>query len=375
MTALLGRKTSPIGLDIGSNCIKMLQLEPTKSGLFAVASGYYHFPANLDQDDPQRRDLAVQAVRKLLKEKHFRGRKVISAMPDRDVIIRTVRLAQLSGERLAETIRYEAAEKFPFDIDSARLQCLPAGRIHQGSEVRNEVIVLAVQNESIDRHVELLSRMSLEPVGIDTGPTALFRCFERFLLRRDDENEVSLIIDIGAASTKLVIGHGAEVAFVKMINIGSGDIVEAVAERLSISAADASNLCRRTADHTGSEQNEADESKDELAQEVFDAARPILSELCREVSLCLRYHGVMFRGYRPRFLRLTGGEANSPRTAEFFSNAVALPVEPADPFRYTNTSQVDLLGNRRKPAPIWAVSAGLALRGLIKPGEAYGDAA
>ncbi len=375
MARSLGKNFSPIGLDIGSSCVKMLQLEPTTAGLYAVAAGYYNFPGNLEAGDPQRRKLTIQAVKKLLKEKNFHGRKVVSALPDNEVIIRTVRLAQFPAGHIEETVRYEAAEKLPFDVQLARLQCLPAGRVHQGNEVRNEVIVLAVQNESIDQHIELLSEIPLEPVAIDVGPTALFRCFERFLLRREDENEVSFIVDIGAASTKAVISHGAEIAFVKIIKMGTRDVFEAVGNRMGLSAAEASGLWRRTSDSAECEEDLTSDTKGELADEVFDAARPVLSELGREVSLCLRYHGVMFRGYRPELVRLTGGEANSSRMAEFLSSALALPVEPADPFRHTNTAGIDVQGNRRKPAPIWAVSAGLALRGLVKPGKACGDAA
>ena len=91
--------------------------------------------------------------------------------------------------------------------------------------------------------------------------------------------------------------------------------------------------------------------------------------------MCLRYHGVMFRGYRPTTVRLTGGEAESNSTAEFLSKALSLPVELGDPFKYTNTSDVDLNSSRRKPAPSWAVSTGLALRGLIKVSSVNGDAA
>ena len=375
MVSLLGKNLSPIGLDIGSSCVKMLQLEPTKAGLYAVAAGYHNFPGNLEANDPQRREFTIQAVRKLLREKNFRGRRVVSALPDSEVVIRTVRLAQLPGDHMEETVRYEAAEKLPFSMDLARLQCLPAGRIHQGNEVRNEVIVLAVQNELINQHIKLLSEMSLEPVAIDIGPTALFRCFERFLLRREDENEVSFIVDIGAANTKVIIGHGAEIAFVKIIEMGTRSILEAVGERMNISAAEASGLWRRTSDGSEGEEDQTSNANGELADEVFDAARPVLSELGKEISLCLRYHGVMFRGYRPKLVRLTGGGANCPRTTEFLSGASALPVEPADPFRHTNTAGIDVQGNRRKPAPIWAVSAGLALRGMVKPSKACGDAA
>ncbi len=376
MSILLGRKTYPIGLDLGTQCIKMLQLEPTQGSIHVVAAGQYTFPVELDGNSPERAEMAIQAVKKLLKQNPFRGRKVISALPDSEVTVKVVRLSQLSSAQVEQAIWFAAAEKLPFDIQSAQLQYIPAGHIQQGDDIRNEMIVLAARNQDVLDHIGLLSAMSLEPVAIDAGPCALFRGFERFLLRGEDEKEVSFIIDIGAATTKVVIGHGAEVAFVKIIKLGSQDLTAAVADCLGISIADAIKIHRSTGICSNPDENEAtDAAEKEVAREVFNASRAVLSELGREISMCLRYHGVMFRGYRPTAVRLTGGEAHSKSTADFLSKALALPVQSGDPFRYTDTSKVDLNGNRRKPAPSWAVSAGLALRGLIKTKNATGDAA
>ena len=373
---IFGRKTYPIGLDLGSQCIKMVQFESTKAGVRAAAAGRYSFPADADINSPQRRELAIHQVRKLLKENGFRGRKVISALPDSQIAVSIVRLSQTSQAEIERAVWFEAAEKLPFDIQSAQLQYLCAGHIRQAEEIQNEVIVLAAQLQDIQEHIELLSAMGLEPVAIDAGPCALFRGFERFLLRREDEHAVSFIVDIGASCTKVVISHGAELAFVKIIKLGSRDMAQAVAKELRVSLTEAVKLRRRTASAPANAQNQTiDHSEEELVEAVFQASRSVLSELGREISLCLRYHGVTFRGYRPGVVRFTGGESHSQLTVDFLSKALALPVQPGDPFRYTNTSEIDLKSNRRKPAPSWAVSTGLALRGLIKGKSTIGDAA
>ncbi len=238
------------------------------------------------------------------------------------------------------------------------------------------MIVLAAQMQDIQEHIKLLSEMALEPVAIDAGPCALFRGFERFLLRGEDQDQVSFIVDIGAATTKVVVGHGSEIAFVKIIKLGSADILTAVSDGLGISIAEAVEIRRRSDAYPNRQQDQvADAAKQQVAGELFNASRAVLSELAREISMCFRYHGVMFRGYRPTRVRLTGGEAESKSTVEFLSKALALPVELGDPFRYTNTAEVELNSSRRKPAPSWAVSSGLALRGLIKANSVTGDAA
>jgi Tfp pilus assembly PilM family ATPase len=84
---------------------------------------------------------------------------------------------------------------------------------------------------------------------------------------------------------------------------------------------------------------------------------------------------VTFRGFRPKNLKLTGGEAYFQETSDFLSQALSIPVEPGHPLKHMNTSQVDLIGSRRKPGPLWAVSTGLALRGLVNTKKINGAAA
>jgi type IV pilus assembly protein PilM len=364
----------PIGLDLGADSIKMIQLESTRGGLCVRAAGHYSFPPELNYDSPEREELAINAVKQMLKKNGFKGRKVVSALPDNDMVIKTLRLPP-GNEDSEETIMTEAAKKLPFDINSAQVQYLNAGKVQQGDEPFTEIILLAARNEDIQSEIEFLARMSLEPQAIDAGPCALFRGFERFLQRSEDTNEVSLIVDIGAAHTKVTFGHGAELVFIKVINLGSRNISQAVSQNLGLSLPEAAKLRNRLCDNQASTNQEGLDGKDELAQEVLTASWPALTELAREISLCIRYHAVTFRGYRPKNLKLSGGEANFQETCDFLSQALSLPVEPAHPLKFMNTAAVDLVQSRRKPAPVWAVGTGLALRGQLKPQNRKGAAA
>lgn len=375
MKMILNTGTCPIGLDVGSECIKMIQLEPTRGGICVTAAAQYHFPPELGPDDPRRRELAVEAVRRLVKENRFRGRRVVSTIPDSDLAIKAVRLPPGNENNLEQLVRTEVARKLPFDVESAQLQYLDAGKVLQGEDPYREIIVLAAREEDIQGELDLLLEMSLDPIAIDTGPSALFRAAERFLLRREDEDQVSLVVDVGAANTKMVVGHGAEPAFVKIVNIGSRNMTRAVADALKLSVPEAVRLRKIVGSPTDRDDSDTPTCDADLADEVFAASCPVLTELAREISLCLRYHAVTFRGYRPASIRLAGSEADFSAIADFLSKTLGLPVEVAHPFKSMNTSAVELNSNRRRPAPGWTVSVGLALRGLLRRRQAPGEAA
>ena len=50
--------------------------------------------------------------------------------------------------------------------------------MRQGDDLKSELLVFAVDKDSVKGHIEMLEEAGLEPVSIDTVPCALFRSFE-----------------------------------------------------------------------------------------------------------------------------------------------------------------------------------------------------
>src|SRR5213075_3137969 len=101
--------------------------------------------------------------------------------------------------------------------------------------------------------------------------------------------------------------------------------------------------------------------RDPVRQAVFDATRSPMEELGREISLCLRYYSVTFRGFRPTKLRLVGGEACDPQLQTLLNSALVIPVEVGKPLYSVNTSRMKPT-DRRGAMCEWALALGLALR-------------
>jgi hypothetical protein len=96
---------------------------------------------------------------------------------------------------------------------------------------------------------------------------------------------------------------------------------------------------------------------------VLDATRSMISDLAHEVSLCLRYYSVTFRGQRPSKLRLLGGEANDPTIRTAMSQSLTVPIEVYHPFHGITTGQT-LLDTLDGSLGEWGVCFGAALRGV-----------
>jgi type IV pilus assembly protein PilM len=277
-------------------------------------------------------------------------------MPRELVQVKTIRLPSLPESEMRAAIETEARTLFTSAPENLSIRFIPAGEVRQGAEVRQEVIVLAVETAAIEQLLEQFSQAGLIVDSLDFEPSSMYRGIERFVRRKEDENEVSVLVDIGAGQSQVVIGRGRDVTFVKAIDIGGQKISDCVARKLGLSLSEAASLRRRFASTPSTE-------KDPVRQTVLDATRSMISDLAHEVSLCLRYYSVTFRGQRPSKLRLLGGEANDPTIRTAMSQSLAVPVEVYQPFHGITTAhtQIDTLEGSLGE---WGVCFGAALRAV-----------
>ena len=88
-----------------------------------------------------------------------------------------------------------------------------------------------------------------------------------------------------------------------------------------------------------------------------ESVRPALDKLAHELSLCLRYYSVTFRGQPLSQMVLGGGEATDA-LAEWLAARLDLPCEVGNPLRPFDKGPATGRDGQ------WDVAAGLALRDL-----------
>lgn len=358
MFRLSRAQVQPIGVDLGGDSIKMLQLEIVGESLSVVAAARQAMPFDVREASLEDR-LAVAAgiVRNMLRQNPFNGRNVVLALPREMVHIKNFRLPPTAAVDLPAAVMSEARTAFDFDIDGAQVRHLPAGDVRQGSESRHETIVFAARNEEVDRFVEQFHGSGAVIQSLDVEPCAVYRSIERFIRRREDEHDVHVMVDIGWNRSLVVIGRGRDIALVKPIDIGGKQLNAMVARNLGLNQDEAVNLRRRLSEAAVVE----NAPRDPVRQAVYDATRSIVEELGREIALCLRYYSVTFRGSRPTRMRLVGGEACDPNVLLMLNAALPMPVDAGRPLYSINTSKMKP-ADRRGTLSEWTVALGLALK-------------
>lgn len=356
-------KHGPIGLDIGAAGIKMVQFADEGGDPVLLAAA--HRPFRASEGDARPSDEAVrQTVSEALQQQGFQGREVICALGTGEFQMKNIRLPRMPTKERASAIEFEARDRFGFNEQEAQYQHLVAGEVRHGNELKEEVIVFAALDSEIEARLALLESLKLDPAAVDVAPCAMARSFFRFLRRTEDADAVNVFLDIGWRGASIALTYGTRVSFLKLIDAGGRQFVEAVAKGLSISNEEAAALRQRIMHETaGRRAGDREAVQAEVLAAVNDAVRPIAERIARDVQMCLRYFAVTFRGQRPRSLTLVGGEAHEPSLMPIIAEGIDVPCTIGNPFR--GVGRIGALGTReqRTLQPAWATACGLALRG------------
>jgi type IV pilus assembly protein PilM len=367
----------PIGLDIGHNSVKMIQLMVNGEQLSVIAAQKVHIDHSIS-DEQEKSRFIISAIKRMLTEGHFHGNNVISSLPNDGLEITSLRLAETQSDVIEQALRREVVQRFGLDPDEDAMQYVFAGNVHQGDEIKNELILFAAANETIKSHIELLEQAGLKPVSIDTIPHALFRSFERSLRRQEDRERTVVFVDVGNKYTTVVFGRGGEISFVKQIPVGGEKFNEEIALKAGVEISEAEMLREAlqmeksfsNPKHDLLEQS-AEDNKQKLEastrQAIVDAVSAVAEELTREISLCLRYYTVTFRGKRVEQAFFTGGGAYEYILLDVLKRQLAVEIEVAQPLKGFDRSRkrenLKFDSDRRGLLCEWSVAVGLSLKG------------
>lgn len=376
--ALKTRCLLPIGLDMGHSSIKMIQLMVINGEqLSVVAAQKVHMDHGIT-DEQEKGRFIVSAIKRMFTEGHFHGNNVISSLSNNGLEITSLRLTDAQGDEIEQVLRKEVVQRFGLDPDEDAMQYVIAGNVHQGDEIKNELILFAAANETIKSHIELLEQAGLKPVSIDTIPCALFRSFERSLRRQEDRERTVVFVDVGNQFTTVVFGRGGEISFVKEIPIGGEKFNKEIATKLGIEIDEAEILrkvlqmeksCSMTKPSSSIQLSDENEPQLEAStrQAIVDAVSTVAEELTREISLCLRYYTVTFRGKRVEQAFFTGGGAYEYILLDVLKRQLAVEVEIAQPLKGFDMSRrrenLKFDSDRRGLLCEWAIAVGLSLKG------------
>src|SRR4051812_16370190 len=97
---LVGGQANPIGVDFGSDSLKLAQVGRDNGEWRITAAASADVPAEVRHDAAARMNFFAQTVRELLIRGKFSGRKAVLALPAASMYIQHLRLPKMDDEAL-----------------------------------------------------------------------------------------------------------------------------------------------------------------------------------------------------------------------------------------------------------------------------------
>jgi type IV pilus assembly protein PilM len=239
---MFAAKTSPIGIDFGSDSLKMAQAVQSGGEWKLLAAASADVPANVRHDQAARLNFFCDSVKDLLIQGNFQGKSVVLALPAASMFIQHLRMPQMDEESLRKALPWEARGKLPIDPHHALLRHSIAGEVFQDQEAKVEVILMAAGRELVNQFLATAARAKLDVIGMHVEPQAIVDCFCHIYRRKTEAEVTSLYVDIGASGTRAFIARGTRLLFARAIAMGGDAFTRTIAGQLSMNMDEAKLL-------------------------------------------------------------------------------------------------------------------------------------
>ncbi len=342
-----------IGVDIGSSCIKVVELKETKSGITLKRAGLIN--TQLDPANPptSKGQYLAATLAKLLAVLNIKNVSIITSVPGQSVLIRLIKLPPIPEDKIEEVIKYEAQQQVPFSLDEVVWDYY---LLKRKKILEMEVLLVAIKINLIGEIQDKLGP-HLNASIIDVAPLALYNCVR---YNKDYENDKKgvVVIDIGAESTDIIFFKEEDV-WIRSFPLGGNSFTQVLQKEFGLSYAEAERIKKGGL-------------KDYPDEEVKRVTKPIIEDLIVEVQHAIGYYRSQVEGLTIGEVILTGGNSRLPNLDHFFSESLGLEVKHIDCFkrikREPNTKIfVEDKWDEIEPYQhLFGVAAGLALRDKTK---------
>ena len=344
-------KKDLVGLDIGSGALKLVQLKKIKRGYALKRFSVFPIDPELIVDGAViDAGQVVTAIRELFQKESVKLKNVALSVSGHSVIVKRISLPLMTEEELQESIKWEAEQFIPFDINDVNidfhvLQTPDAQR----EEGQMQVLLVAVKKDKLMEYTNLVIEAGLNPVIGDVDAFALQNMFtENYDVR---EGETVALVNIGASVMNINILKGGMFSFTRDISTGGKQYNEAIQREMDLSFEQSERVKRA----------EVIDGID--AEQVNDIVQRLHAELISEILRSFDYFKTTSPHESIDRIILSGGGANLSGLVALLAERSGIQTEIVNPFNRIEISpdhfDMDFIAQM---APQAAVGVGLALR-------------
>jgi len=320
-------KNTSIGIDIGNNQVKVVQLRKTAAGV--SIDKYFIEDYGLTSKELESPALRKKAVVQIL-EKIFKNLKPLNvsiAISKYEENVRTILFPAMPEKQLREVLRFGGQQDYiPFDLNdmiwdiniSSNLQRRKEDPKPEGKE-KMEVVFAVAKKTVVNSYLDIGKNLKF-PIEILESSLMANLNFSLFNMEIPVEKIWSKV-DVGAETTSVNILEGSNLKFGLNVPWGINDIIETAQEVLALDWSSAKEFVSKI------DLSKDPELVDKQTKMVFSAFEPKLKDFLRQLNGAFSFFEGKNEGKKVTEVILSGGAARLNNFNKFISDRISKTVK------------------------------------------------
>ena len=344
--ALIGGSKTLAGLDIGSSSIKIVLLKETGKGYRLLNMGSRPLPQEVIVDGAiMDTGVISDTIRDMIREMKLKVKDVAVSVSGHSVIIKKIRVQEMTEEELERNIQFEAEQYVPFDASEVNMDFVIMGTV----EGKMEVLLVVVKKDVINDITTVVSEAGLNPVVVDVDAFALQNMYEtNYVMNPED---VVALVNVGASTTNINIIRDGVSIFTRDVSVGGNQYTESIQKQLQVSFDEAELL----------------KKGESVGEKGPDDVQPIMGvisdNLGQEIQRSLDFFNSSNPDIQISRVSLCGGGSKVASVIKSVEQRLGIQVELVNPLEAITVNRKKFDPDQIEDmAPMLGIGVGLAIR-------------
>jgi type IV pilus assembly protein PilM len=337
------------GIDIGSHSIKVCEISGSP-GKFKVDKfgSFVLSEAAIIEDEFQKPSEIVEGLQEAIKRAGIKSKTGCLGLYGPNTMTKRLNVPEGTKEEIEDHIMWEAEQYITFGADESQISFHLIGDNEGGGK---DALVAAARTDVVESFSNILNEAKIAPKIIDLNVIALSNVFEE-IYRADLEeySQGSLILDLGAQSSKVIIYKRGGPIFTKELSIGGGLVTEEIQRQMGVSYEEAEDL-KTSGDQNGN-----------LPTEILNIINTQVDQQVAEIKKNINFYITQGSAEKVEFCFVTGGNSLLPGLVEKLAAVTGLEVKRIDVSSGIKVEERKAEQGLESFSAISAVAIGLAMR-------------
>lgn len=334
-----------IGLDIGIQTIKAVQLSREKNKNALLAAGYIPTPGRtVNATETMEEQALASSINRLVRDMKVSTTEVSASLPSSKVVTRVIEIPAMKESELATGIQWEAEQYIPWPLAKVKLDYAIIDTDMRSQKMK--VLLVAAPLALIEKYMRIVSTAGLIPVAFETEILAIARSIAETFQTLSN----LLIVSIGAATTDIALLHDHTLVYTKSYPIGGITLTRAISDELGFEIAQAEEYKKTY----GLEE-------DKLEGKIAKIIMPFFTNITQEMEKTVAYFKGQYPGEELVSSILTGGTARLPGLVLSITRNLGIDSQTANPFLNLAVDP-NVLSVVTPDASLYTAAVGLALK-------------